>query len=259
MITYRLKQSQSMLTNFLSENSRLKTDQIFEGLSASELEILIGSGVTHIFKKGEIIFRAGGIPTGIFYVKTGRVKKYKPTVKGGEQIFYICGEGELLGYHALLGEEHYPDSAATIEDSQITFITKDNFLQVLRNSTVLSNRLLKALGHEFSVLINSITNLATKTVRERLAFNLLILEEKFKTKDKSNTPCEIIMSRTDLANMVGTAKETLVRLLQEFKGSNLIQTSGKSIRIIDRKGIIREANLIGQSSRKAKEPAKSNR
>ena len=103
-----------MLANFLSENFRLKTDQIFEGLTAEELDILIGSGVTHAYKKGEIIFREGGIPTGIFYINKGRVKKYKATAKGGEQIFYLCGEDELLGYHALLGEEYYPDSAATM-------------------------------------------------------------------------------------------------------------------------------------------------
>jgi len=239
-----------MLTNFLSENFRLKRDQIFEGLTSEQLEILMESGVTHTYKKGEIIFREGGIPTGIFYVKTGIVKKYKPTVKGGEQIFYVCGEGELLGYHALLGEEYYPDSAATIKDSEITFIPKDNFLQVLRNSTELSNRLLKALGHEFSLFINSITNLATKTVRERLAFNLLILEEKFKASDKPTIPSEINMSRTDLANMVGTAKETLVRLLREFKSDGLIETTARIIRITDRKKIIIEANLMGQHSRK---------
>lgn len=239
-----------MLTNFLSENFRLKKDQIFEGLSQKEVDMLIGSGVTHAYKRGEIIFREGGIPTGIFYVKTGRVKKYKPTVKGGEQIFYVCGEGELLGYHALLGEEFYPDSAATIEDSEITFIPKDSFLNVLRNSSILSNRLLKALGHEFSLFINNITNLATKTVRERLAFNLLILEEKFKQPGTPDSPIEINMSRTDLANMVGTAKETLVRLLQEFKRDKLVQTSGRVIRIIDRKGIIKEANLMGQNLKK---------
>ncbi|HTJ51553.1 MAG TPA: Crp/Fnr family transcriptional regulator [Cyclobacteriaceae bacterium] len=240
-----------MLTNFFSENFRLKTDQIFEGLTSEEMETLVGSGVTHFFKKGEIIFRDGGIPTGIFYVKTGRVKKYKVTVKGGEQIFYICGEGELLGYHALLSEGYYPDSAATIEDSEITFIPKDNFLHVLRNSTALSNGLLKALGHEFSLFINSITNLATKSVRERLAFNLLILEEKFKVPDKPAVPSEIIMSRTDLANMVGTAKETLVRLLHEFKDQKLIEATGKSIVIINRRGIIQEANLMGRDMRKS--------
>lgn len=238
-----------MLSNFLSENFRLKTSQLFEGLTNDELDQLMGSGVTHIYKKGEIIFRDGGIPTGIFYVNTGMVKKYKETAKGGEQIFYLCSDDELLGYHALLGEEHYPDSAATIEDSKITFIPKENFLQVLRNSTTLSNRLLKALGHEFSLFINNITNLATKTVRERLAFNLLILEEKFHKSARNGTR-EIIMSRTDLANMVGTAKETLVRLLQEFKRNDLIEIIGKSIRIVDRQGIIKEANLIGQGRKK---------
>lgn len=237
----------AMTTKFLTQNFRLKTDQIFEGLTLEEHEALTGNGVTHLYKKGEIIFREAGIPTGIFYIKSGRVKKYRSTVRGGEQIFYICSEGELLGYHALLSEEFYPDSAATIEDSQITFIPKENFLNVLRSSAALSNGLLKALGHEFSLFIDSITNLVTKTVRERLAFTLLILEEKFKLTDKSSVPSEIKMSRSDLANMVGTAKETLVRLLREFKDARYIETSGKSIRIIDRAGIVKEANLIGRS------------
>jgi CRP-like cAMP-binding protein len=239
-----------MLTNFLSENFRLKRDQIFDGLPPEQLSLLMESGVTHPFKKGEILFREGGIPTGIYYVQAGRVKKYKTTVKGGEQIFYVCGEGELLGYHALLGEEYYPDSAATIEDSEITFIPKESFLLALRSSPALSNALLKALGHEFSLFINSITNLATKTVRERLAFNLLILEEKFKIATKPNASSEINMSRTDLANMVGTAKETLVRLLQEFKKDKLIESNGRIIRITNRKGIIKEANLMGQNLKK---------
>lgn len=238
-----------MLRNFLSENFRLKTAQLFEGLTLEEQQLLMGSGVTHLYKKGEVIFREGGIPTGIFYVKSGRVKKYKATVKGGEQIFYICGEGELLGYHALLGEEYYPDSSSAIEPAQITFIPKENFLKVLRNSTALSNALLKALGHEFSLFINNITNLATKSVRERLAFNLLILDEKFKSSDQSSLHSEISLSRTDLANMVGTAKETLVRLLQTFKQAGLIEKTSKTIRIIDRKGVIREANLMGLSTK----------
>jgi CRP-like cAMP-binding protein len=100
--------------------------------------------------------------------------------------------------------------------------------------------LLKALGHEFSLFINSITNLATKSVRERLAFTLLILDEKFKSPDHSGEASQINLSRTDLANMVGTAKESLVRLLQEFKRAGLIEKTDKTIRIIDRKGVIRK-------------------
>jgi CRP-like cAMP-binding protein len=240
-----------LLKNFLSDNSRLKTVQIFDGLS-EELATLIGLGVSHRYKKGEILFREGGIPTGIFYLESGKVKKYKSTVRGDEQIFYLCSSGELLGYHALLSEEYYPDTAATIEDSQLTFIAKDNFLKVLNGSSALSNRLLKALGHEFIVFINNITNLASKSVRERLAWNLLLLDEKFKDPENINLPSEIILSRADLANMIGTAKETLVRLLQEFKATKLIETNGKSIRILDKPGVIKAASLMGHNSRKIK-------
>lgn len=238
-----------MIRRFLSENFRLKSDHIFQNLTTDEQEKLISSSVTHLYKKGEIIFREGGIATGIYYVRSGKVKKYKTTANDVEQIFYLCCEGELLGYHALLSDEYYPDAAATIEDSQITFIPKDAFLKVLRESTSLSNALLKALGHEFSLFIGSITNLATKSVRERLAFNLLILDEKFKSKDRSESSNAITLSRTDLANMVGTAKENLVRLLQEFKKAGLIEKTDKTIRILDRKRLVKEANLTGFSQR----------
>jgi CRP-like cAMP-binding protein len=237
-----------MHRDFLSENVFLRTDQVFDGLP-KELDLLMQSSVTHHYKKGEIIFREGGIPTGIFHVVEGHVKKYKSTPNGGEQIFYLCRRGELLGYHALLGEENYPDSAATIEDAMIAFIPKDSFLQVLHNSPHLSNRLLKALGKEFSLFINSIANLATKTVRERLAIQLLQLDEKFKKSNHAGAASEINISRADLANMVGTAKETIVRTLHDFETEGLIEKTDKMIKILNRKGIIKKANLIGLGSR----------
>jgi CRP-like cAMP-binding protein len=236
-----------MPSKFAAQNSRLKTDQLFQGLSRQEQKLLSGSGVTHLYKKGEIIFREGGIPGGIFYVKTGRIKKYKRTQSGGEQVIYICSEGEVLGYHALLADEYYYDSAATIEESCITFIPKEAFLKVLRGSAVLSNRLLQALGHEFSLYINGITNLATRTVRERLAYSLLILEDKFRMPGTRASQIEINISRADLASMVGTAKETVVRLLTDFKNQNLIEARGLGLIIKNRKAMFREANLSGQS------------
>jgi CRP-like cAMP-binding protein len=234
---------------FRSENFQFSTDNILDGLSAPDLEMLTSSSVTHEYKKGEIIFREGGIPTGIFYLKSGKIKKYKTTSRGEEQIFYICREGELLGYHAILSEEHYPDSAATIEESKITFIPKDKFLKVVHSSTVLSNKLLKSLAHEFSVFINGITNLATKSVRERIALNLLILDEKFKLPENLNKASEINISRGDFANMVGTAKETLVRILQEFKHDGLIESDGRMIRILNRKELTKKANFAGYASK----------
>jgi len=238
-----------MTTAFRSDNFRYNTKGIFEGLSPENLEELLETSVSHKYKKDEMVFREGGIPAGIFYLVSGKVKKYKTTAKGSEQIFYVCAAGELLGYHAVLSQEHYPDSAATIEESEITFIPKENFLKVLQASSIFSNRLLKTLGHEFSVFINNITNLATKSVRERIALNLLILDEKFRITENQETPGEINMSRTDLANMVGTAKETLVRLLQEFKKDGLIETNGRIIRVINKKAIVKEANFSGYHSK----------
>ncbi|HMV08481.1 MAG TPA: Crp/Fnr family transcriptional regulator [Cyclobacteriaceae bacterium] len=236
-----------MLTNFPPGNSRLKAKQLFEGLPPEEINKLLSEGATHVFRKGEIIFREGGIPTGVFHIKSGKVKKYKTTATGAEQIIYICAEGELLGYHALLSEERYSDSTAALVTSEITFISKETFLGVLSRSSALSNRLLKLLGLEFSGFIDSFTNLATKNVRERLAFNLLMLEEKFRDGKKTDA-VDIMLSRTDLANMTGTAKETLVRLLKEFKQKNLIQTTSNSVRIIDREGVIAEANFMGKQT-----------
>ncbi|HYV93961.1 MAG TPA: Crp/Fnr family transcriptional regulator [Chitinophagales bacterium] len=229
---------------FPSEKFQFKSSHIFEGLSNEEQQILTVNSVTHHYKKGEILFREGGIATGIYFLKKGKVKKYKTTNDDKEQIFYVCNQGELMGYHALLSEERYPDSAAIIEDAEVMFIPKENFLKVLDSSPVLSKWLLKLLSHEFRVFINLITSIATKSVRERLALGLLIVNEKYQGNGKENFPADINMSRGDLANMIGTAKETLVRLLHDFKDEQLIETSGRIIRILDKKGLVKVANFF---------------
>ncbi|HSH64815.1 MAG TPA: Crp/Fnr family transcriptional regulator [Bacteroidia bacterium] len=189
------------------------------------------------------MFSEGTFPSGIFYDKKGKVKKYKTDRDGREQIIYICNSGELLGYPALLSEETYSDSASALEDSILAFISKDVFLSVLEQSRALSTRLLKNLSHEFGVLENSIANFAHKSVRERLALSLLIMKEKFRDKKNPTASVEIMLSREDLANITGTAIETLVRLLHTFKDEGLIETEGRKIRILDAKKLIKVANF----------------
>src|SRR6185312_16088670 len=107
--------------------------------------------------KGEVIFKEGAMPNGIYYIQQGTVKKYKVDNFGKEQIIYVASAGELIGYHAILASERYPDSAATLERSSISFIPQDDFLGVIDQSTVLSRRLLTTLSHEFGVLANNIS------------------------------------------------------------------------------------------------------
>lgn len=228
---------------FPSDKFNFKSDSILEGLPEKDLEKLKSKMVSYKFKKGQVIFIEGTFPSGIFYVKMGKVKKYKTDRDGREQIIYVCNNGELLGYPALLSEETYSDSASALEDSVLGFIPKDVFLGVLEQSQILSTRLLKNLSHEFGVLENSIANFAHKSVRERLALSLLILKEKFRDKNNPNASVEITLSREDLSNHTGTAVETLVRLLHTFKDEGLIETEGRKIRILDAKGLVKIANF----------------
>ena len=194
-------------------------------------------------KKGQTIFSEGTSPNGIFFLKSGKVKKYKTNRDGKEQIIYICSDGELLGYPALLSDEPYSDSAAALEDSIIGFISKNDFLYILEESKVLSKKLLINLSHEFGVLVNGIASFAHKTVRERLALSLLIMKDKYKPETEDGKLVEINLSREDLANLVSVAVETLVRLLHDFKEEGLIETEGRKIRIIDTKKLIKVANF----------------
>lgn len=231
------------LPHFPYDKFKFKSDSIFEGLPEDDIAMLAKNMVTHTYKKGEILFREGSYPTGIYFIKKGKVKKYKTDKEGREQIFYVCKKGELLGYHALISEEYYSDTASTIEESQISFIPKDDFLKAIESSPVLSNRLLKVLSHEFGVLVNGLTVFAQRTVRERLALSLILLRDKFKKEGQDNLPVELDLSRADLAKFVGTARETLVRLLHELKQDGLIETRGRKIFLLKPLEISKIANL----------------
>jgi CRP-like cAMP-binding protein len=229
--------------DFPFDKYSFNNDSILDDLPEEDIFLLNKNMVTHNYKKGEILFREGSYPTGIYYLKKGKVKKYKTDKEGREQIFYVCKSGELLGYHALISEEHYTDSSCTLEESTISFIPKDDFLKAIQASQILSNRLLKCMSHEFGVLVNGLAIYAQRTVRERLALSLLVLRDKYKKVEQGNKPVELNLSRDDLAKMVGTARETLTRLLHDFKTEGLISTEGRKIVLKKPKELSKIANL----------------
>lgn len=227
---------------FPIEKWDFKTESILASLPAEDLELLSAHKTEQTYKKGEIIFREGSYPGGIYYINSGKIKKYKTDKDGREQIIYVANTGELIGYHAILAEEHYPDSAAALDESVVSFIPREDFILTLQHSPALNTRLLKTLSHEFAVLINGLALFTQKTVRERLALQLVVLREKYKTNFKAGTPVEINMSRDDLANLVGTARENVVRTLTELKEEGIVETSGRKIIILDVTRLIAIAN-----------------
>lgn len=214
---------------FPIDNWNFNNQSLLSDLAAEDIEILMAHQSEQDYSKSEVIFREGSTPSGIFYIIEGKVKKYKVDRHRKEQIIYVANTGELLGYHAVLSDDRYPDSAAALEQSRIAFIPKEDFLLALQQSAVLSRRLLKSLSHEFAVLANSLTVFTQKSVRERLAIQLIVLREKYKVNFQPGMPVEINMGRDDLANLVGAARENVVRVLSEFKESGIVETRGRKI------------------------------
>jgi CRP-like cAMP-binding protein len=205
-----------------------QSDKILSSLTMMDRELFVQTGERLLFKKRKMIFYEGGIPTGVFLIESGRAKIYKTGLDGKDQIFYIYKTGDLLGYHALLCDEQYEDSCEALEECNILFISKSKFDILLEQIPNLKLLLIQNMSHEFGVLVNTITILAQKPLRERLALNLLILNERYKSESK-----EVILPREDLANIVGTARESLGRLLKEFREEKLIEIDNRTIRLLD--------------------------
>ncbi len=221
-----------------------QSNTILSELNTDEYARLMRHAVEKPFKKSEIIFREGAVPTGIYYIMSGMVKKYKIDNEGKEHIIYVANTGELFGYHAVLANEPYSDAAATLEDSTICFIPTEDFLAILDSSVGLSKKLLKILSHEFTVLTNNISVFAQRSVRERIAIALIILREKFKYRTKEDKPILIRILREDIANMAGTTRENVARTLTEFRQEGIIELSGRTIEVIDINKLVDVSNYV---------------
>lgn len=198
-----------------------------EFISGEGSHLLKESIVARRFSRGQNIFNEGTYPRGVFLLKKGKIKIYQNEPDGLQQIMNIHVPGEIVGYRPLLCREKYPVSATAIEDCEVSFVPRKQFLQALEKSSTLSNMLLKFLGYEFTVWVNTISNLKYRTVRERLLLNLLILIRKY--RGNKTWPVEITLSRTDLAALVGTSNETLARLLKVLKRDQCITVKGRMI------------------------------
>ncbi|RFM33538.1 Crp/Fnr family transcriptional regulator [Chitinophaga silvisoli] len=219
-----------------------RSRSIMESLSGEEMERLLSDMVEQEYKKGQIIFRENNPAFGIYYIKQGKVKKYKQDRNGHEHIIYVANEGELIGYHPVLAGSTYPDSAAALEDSRIAFIPREAFLAAMEWAPNLTKHLLSALSYEYSVLANSLSIVAKHSVRERLAISLIVLREKYKVSAQDTSDVSINISRKDLASMTATTEENVVRILKELKEEGIVGTQGRKIIIHNVKALVEIAN-----------------
>jgi CRP-like cAMP-binding protein len=202
-------------------------------LHVKELDVIDEHKECVRYRKGDVIFHEGGIPKGIYCIKKGVVKISKMTSQGKEQILFLSQPGDFIGYRALIGEEVYNATATSIEDSSICYIPKSDFLEIMHRNPAFFNKMIKKVCNQLGIMEQNLTIIAQKSVKERLATTLLMLKESYGMDGDESTLIDIRLSREEIANVVGTATETVIRLLSTFKNEGLIDFDGKRIKVIN--------------------------
>lgn len=222
-----------------------RSSSLFNELHDKDLQVLSQGKTCIKYKKGQTLFYEGTRPMGLFCINSGKVKVFKMSSEGKEQILNLAKPGDFLGYRALISEEFYSASATVIEEAAICYIPKHNFLEILNSNPGFFKKMFKAVCEDLGVMEQKLVTIAQKSVRERLAATLLMLKETYGMEGKDSILIDIALSREDLANIIGTATETVIRLLSEFKSDQLIALEGKKIKVIDTQGLVKEADFYG--------------
>ena len=228
----------------IEENlQKLFNDESFkEMLSAEDYEKYISAKQILKFNKGGIIFEDGEVPNGVYFLNKGTDKLSQQGVYGKDQILRFIKEGDLIGYRSLLCGEDFQAKAEAMTEVEATFLPSSLFLQMLEVAPKFSFVMLQKIAFELGESSNTVTFLAQKTVRERLAEILLLLEQKLGTDPEGFI--KISLTREEIANIIGTATESAIRLISEFKQDKLIEVEGRNIKILNHEKLIRLGHVI---------------
>lgn len=217
-----------------------RKDSVFHALSPDETTQMQELKNHLVFHYGELIFKEGQFPSGIYVVNKGKVKVFKSGFEGREQIIKFAKPGDIVGYRSAVSEEKYTCSASAISETHLCFVPLGFLNRALRNNPELGLRFMKLLAAELRAAEDKAVQMAQKTVRERVAEALLLLKEVYGYED-DNATLNIDLKREELAGLAGTVRETVTRFLSEFTESQIISLSGKKIRILDLQRLIHNA------------------
>jgi len=200
-------------------------------LTREELVRISECKTSKIVRKGQLLFNEGDLINGVFCVRDGICKLTKLSANGKDQIVKLVVKGDLIGQRSLVSEEATNLSATALNDMQVCFIPKHEIMRDLHENNDFTFDVLKMMAKDLKEADNLIVNMAQKSVRQRLAEALLYIHSAFGTDEDGMLT--IVLSREDYANIVGTATESVIRILSQFKKDGFIATKGKQIKIID--------------------------
>lgn len=202
-----------------------------KALTKDELVRISACKTSKTIKKGEVLFEEGEHINGVFCVKDGICKVSKMSENGRDQIIHLIKKGDLLGERSLINDEASNLKAVAVNDMEVCFIPKEEIVRDLQNNPNFTMDILKNMATSLKEADNVIVDMAQKTVKQRLAATLLYLNDKFPKRE--NGAIDIHLTREDIANIIGTATESAIRLLAEFKKKELIKLQGKEIYVLN--------------------------
>ncbi len=215
------------------KNCRKAFDAYFVNLDSSDFLYIQERKETRPYKKGELVFLEGQKQQGVFCIREGKLKIFKNGSDGREHITRIAFPGEFVGMKALLTGTAYSVSAQTLEDSIICLIKKKEFLEISLKYPEFTAALISCLSQQLVDAESKMVSLAHNPVKERLAETLLYLYQQFIHNPGTSDKDYLNFTRRDLANIVGTAQETVIRLLAEWKEEKILAIQGRKIFILN--------------------------
>ncbi len=223
-------------------NCSINTGSLFRHLTLDEVNLINYEKDFRQHKRGEILYNEGSRISGFYCIHSGIIKVFKTGFDGKEQIIRFAKPGDIIAYRSVLSNEPACTSAKVIEDCQVCYIPSDILISLVKTNSTFALELLKLACRELGEANSFITDIAQKTVRERLAEILLLLVDDFGLDDQNFL--KISLTREELANIVGTATESVIRLLSEFKSDKLVELNGRKIRILDKKSLFKISNVF---------------
>lgn len=232
---------------------RLKKAELFKEKIAGETETgskqqmkaeqalngLVETGYVDIYKKKQRIFSEGNHPVRMYYVQKGKVKLFKMNDDGKEIIVKIVNEGMFFGHPAIFAETVYQASAETLEDSEIVSVSKTEFEQLLRSNPPILEKFIKILADDIVQRDEQLLQIAYNSLRRKVADALMVVHKAYNTD--SGKP-GIYLSRETLAAIAGTATESLIRTLSDFKSEKLIDIKDGAITLLNEEALKRMIN-----------------
>jgi len=181
-------------------------------------------------KKGQQFILEGAPVSGLFFLLKGKAKVFRTGINGKEQIVRFASNGDIIGHRGFGTEEFYSIGAMALEDTILCYFSKESLQRVLVKDAAFTYDFMLFYANELNKSESKVKSLSQMTVRERVVDALLYINRKFKHK---NNYLDLVLSRSDYADFVGTTEEQVIRVLSSLKKENLIITHGKKIGIPD--------------------------